>query len=108
MMRLYKRIDIFWSASIIEGFGMPVRLATLANSYVITPDTDINKESSLGLGENYNVNEGDAHAKITSRITEFQGNDDLIMKLKKAVENINGINDEFISNYLGYITVKAR
>ena len=22
---------------------MPVRLATLANSYVITPDTDINK-----------------------------------------------------------------
>ena len=108
MMRLYKRIDIFWSASIIEGFGMPVRLATLANSYVITPDTDINKESSLGLGEYYNVNDGDAHAKITSRITEFQGNDDRIKKLKKAVEYINGINDEFISNYLGYITVKAR
>ena len=98
---LYHQVHFFWSASIIEGFGMPVRLATLANTEVIAPDTSVNRESSCGLGHYYDAEEGDIHARITKEIV-IRGINEYESKLFNEINNIKNTNKRFIHDYLTF------
>lgn len=100
MHNLYQSVDYYWTASIIEGFGIPVRLATLAGVQVIAPDTPINRESSCNLGHYYRLGDGDCHSYITDRLENSRD-----LKIKKidyqlAKDEINKINFEFVQSYL--------
>ena len=101
MIDLYHQVHFFWSASIIEGFGMPVRLATLANTEVITPDTSVNRESSCGLGHYYTAEKGDLHARITKEVI-ISGTNEHQLKLCNEISNIKNINKRFIQDYLKF------
>ena len=99
MMNLYSQVDFFWSASIIEGFGIPVRLAFLCNTYVICPDTKINRESSCNCGYYYN----ESSNKSLSSITESIINNTIQVKNIEYIEsekaNIINNNRQFIKKY---------
>ena len=101
MNNLYLRVDFYWSASIVEGFGMPVRLATLANVNVITPDTDINRESSCGLGYYYDQEKGDCHAEVTISIRKNKLSRSN-KELRQEINRIKLINKTFIKDFLAF------
>ena len=100
MYNLYRSVDYYWTASIVEGFGIPVRMATLAGVQVIAPDTPINRESSCNLGHYYMVEDGDKHAYITIKLESNRNPGQQTKNYELARKEINEINIDFIQTYL--------
>ena len=69
MMLEYSKTDLIWSASTIEGYGIPVRTASQAGAIAILPKTDINIASSGSTGLYYSLDlKTDPLANITANL----------------------------------------
>ena len=69
MMLEYSKTDLIWSASTIEGYGIPVRTASQAGAIAILPKTDVNIASSGSTGLYYSLDlKTDPLANITANL----------------------------------------
>jgi hypothetical protein len=107
MMLEYKNADLLWSASKVEGYGIPVHTAAQAGAIVILPKTDINIESSGSTGLYYSIdNKCDPLARITSNFDKkLLSKEARNLRKHKIVEISEKKNNKFykrISKFIRY------